>query len=410
MSENNKNITLQSNPYLIAGTILMGYQKYEEAVKYLENGLKLEPENFAIASNIGECYKKMAFFEKAIEYYNIAIEIDASHITAYQGRGVCNIRLGYYSKAIKDLTICINSGFFIFSFFYRGYAYFCLEAFEIAIIDLNHAISFNEKHADPYFYRGLIFFYRKEYNLYELDFFKHLYLSFQQKSINYRDLLFEFWSTRPYNLVWLSQNEMLTEISILDPAEQAFSKLKYFLFWFDFQKELNLFQDKIAEESERALLAFYGGCPVLTYIIYDEILEMMEQPEGSNNYYALSLQQQYYFARSAMAIQTEAEAVLEAAVDEARDNSLTDPRDAYYAGRIHLLAGNNDEAILCFKKAGSFVPAQIMLISLQENKELQTNLWQQLLNKAPEGLSYFMDAYSKEAFDFQFNKEGVAGY
>jgi hypothetical protein len=407
MAENHKNLQLKTNPYLMMGVLLMTNKDYDKAITYLKEGLKLEPTNFAIANNLGNCYKEKKYYVEALKYFNITIELNATLINTYQSRGICYINLEKYQLAINDFTFCIDQGFLFLSFFYRGYAYACLNKFETAILNYNQQISLDQQSLDSFLHRAIAYYNIGEFGSYGMDLNRFSYLSFKKKRVEFNRLLIEFWANKPYNLVWLSQQKMLTEISILDPSKQAFSKLKDFLFWFDFKKELGLFVDQIVEESERALLAFYGGCPVLTYIIYDEVLEMIEQPKGSQNYYALSLQQQYYFARSAMAIQTEAQAVLESAIETVEEYSLKTPEDAYYAGRIHLLVGNEAEAIESFTRAGSFVPAQIMLISLKENKELQTKHWQQLLKDAPEGLSYFLNGYSKEAFDFQFNKEGL---
>jgi len=66
------------------GKALADFDRYEEAVPYLEKAIEIQPEQAEYYDNLGLAYKYLGSYEKAIESYKIAIEKDPKGVDPYK--------------------------------------------------------------------------------------------------------------------------------------------------------------------------------------------------------------------------------------------------------------------------------------------------------------------------------------
>lgn len=71
-----------------------------EAETTLAHGLKLDPENLDLLSNLADLYLQQEEFDRATEYVNKALRVDPNHIEALIVLGHCCIQLGVYDTAL----------------------------------------------------------------------------------------------------------------------------------------------------------------------------------------------------------------------------------------------------------------------------------------------------------------------
>lgn len=65
--------------YYNIGVIYMDQNRYGDALNYLLEALKIEPQNFATLNNLGAVYLKMEDYEKAAEKYHAALQIQPNN-------------------------------------------------------------------------------------------------------------------------------------------------------------------------------------------------------------------------------------------------------------------------------------------------------------------------------------------
>ena len=96
---------------------------------------------------------------KAIEYLNNAIKLQPDDPLAYGFRGIAYDELGQYQRAIEDYNevIRLKPDFSEVIYYLRGDVYTILGNYNQAIKDYNKAIELNPQHADVYVSRGVAY-------------------------------------------------------------------------------------------------------------------------------------------------------------------------------------------------------------------------------------------------------------
>ncbi len=93
----------ENNGILIAEiNILLGQGRFEEVISKLKKSIELEPENASLYLALGDSYKEVKNTEEAIKYYNQALEINPDYFLALYNLGVV-----YYTRAF-DLNMEAN--------------------------------------------------------------------------------------------------------------------------------------------------------------------------------------------------------------------------------------------------------------------------------------------------------------
>ena len=82
--------------------------KYNDAVRYYSEYIKLKPDYAGAYYNRGNAYYKLGKYTDAISDYTQAIKINPNIANAYFGRGLAYYKLGKYTEAISDYTQAIN--------------------------------------------------------------------------------------------------------------------------------------------------------------------------------------------------------------------------------------------------------------------------------------------------------------
>jgi len=91
------------NGILIAEiNILLGQGRFDEVVAKLKHSIELEPENASLYLALGDSYKQLDDRENAIKYYNEALEVNPDYFLALYNLGVM-----YYQEAF-DLNMQAN--------------------------------------------------------------------------------------------------------------------------------------------------------------------------------------------------------------------------------------------------------------------------------------------------------------
>ena len=83
------------------GIALVSEGRYEEAIKYYDRILEIDPEDQKALLNKGSVLKDLERYEEAIKYYDKILEIDPDHVKALASKGISLAFLLEWSEAEK---------------------------------------------------------------------------------------------------------------------------------------------------------------------------------------------------------------------------------------------------------------------------------------------------------------------
>ena len=137
--------------------------QFEEALKYYNKALKLEPtakSHFLLA----KCLYSMGKKECAIEIYDKAIKINPNYIDAYFNKGIClsNINLKLEAINMYNKVIELNPNF-VDAYFQRGYCYYNLKKYQKAMQEMNKVLELDPNYYQAYYEKGFCFQKMKRY-------------------------------------------------------------------------------------------------------------------------------------------------------------------------------------------------------------------------------------------------------
>ena len=84
------------------------YTDPRKAIEYLNNAIKLQPNNAETYTKRGAAYFNLGQCHGAIENYSKAISLKQDYTFAYNDRGAAYIGLGQYKQAIEDFNKAIS--------------------------------------------------------------------------------------------------------------------------------------------------------------------------------------------------------------------------------------------------------------------------------------------------------------
>jgi len=128
------------------GSKLIDKEKYDEAIKVLNESISLNPDNYSAFFWRGLAYESVEEYDKAINDYTETIRLEPSEKVTYSSRGRAYLSNEEYEMAISDFTEYIASDHTdAYAYNLRGNAYYNSGDFSSAIKDYNRAIKLKPK-------------------------------------------------------------------------------------------------------------------------------------------------------------------------------------------------------------------------------------------------------------------------
>ncbi|AXX92839.1 hypothetical protein CPU12_03690 [Malaciobacter molluscorum LMG 25693] len=88
--------SLQVDDYILKADKLITFERnYEEAIKYLEEALVINPTNYLTYSKIGYCFMQLEDFNNAVIFFKKAISFSKNDSTTYYNLAICLEELDY---------------------------------------------------------------------------------------------------------------------------------------------------------------------------------------------------------------------------------------------------------------------------------------------------------------------------
>lgn len=147
--------------YFNAGYVALNADNNELAVEHFSSALALSPEDINSLTDRAIAYTRLNLHDEAIRDMNQAVEIDPSSTISHTNLGVILRRAGRPSDAIDEYNLAIQLGAAeaVTAYGNRALAYKDLGEFDLALTDLDKAISLADDEAsmaDAYYNRGLV--------------------------------------------------------------------------------------------------------------------------------------------------------------------------------------------------------------------------------------------------------------
>ncbi len=177
------------------GATYVNLKNYKQAIVDYNKAIKLNPKYARLYYNRGIVYSDLKQYDKAIADYSKAIKLNPYYYWAYNNRGITYNALQQYDKAISDYTKAIQIMPNDFGAYHnRGKVYYNLEQYDKAISDFNKAVELNPKFFQAYNSRGVVYGDLMQYDKAISDFNKaielnqNFYLSYYNRGYSYYKL------------------------------------------------------------------------------------------------------------------------------------------------------------------------------------------------------------------------------
>jgi len=159
---------IQTQHYYGRGIYMYMMGKYEEAIKYYNRALEIDPEHTRIINSKGDSLYLLQKYEEALECYNRALETDPAHIDSWGDKGTALTALKKYDGAIN----CFNRALEINprdpgTWYKKGDSLSLQNKYEEALKCYDRAIDFDLKpisdKAEAWYKKGNIFAKQEKY-------------------------------------------------------------------------------------------------------------------------------------------------------------------------------------------------------------------------------------------------------
>ncbi|CAD8203429.1 unnamed protein product [Paramecium octaurelia] len=129
------------------GDCLMIQGKYEDAITWLDKGLAIDPKHVVSLSNKGQCLRGLGKYEDAITWLDKAIAIDLKHVVSLCNKGQCLRMLNKHEDAITwlDKALAIDPKHIV-SLSNKGQCLLMIGKYVDAITWLDKALAIDPKH------------------------------------------------------------------------------------------------------------------------------------------------------------------------------------------------------------------------------------------------------------------------
>ena len=145
------------------GEACVNASRYDEAIRFCNRALELEPaknflESAITYSNRGLAYAGSSRLAEAISDYNKAIALNPDYHLAYNNRGLAYAQIGRLTEAIRDYDKAVElNPHYVQAYESRGIAYGQSGCLAQAMQDFDKAIALNPDYAEAYYNRGNVY-------------------------------------------------------------------------------------------------------------------------------------------------------------------------------------------------------------------------------------------------------------
>ena len=142
--------------YFYIGICKFDLKNYEEAIKYFNKVIELNPNNEKAYFNRGLSKAYLQIYEESLKDFDISIKLNPNIDKTYLEKSNVLLDINKYEDAIENLNkaIALNQNN-SYAYFNRGIAKSNLERYKEAMEDYNKAIKLNPNNSDAYFNRGI---------------------------------------------------------------------------------------------------------------------------------------------------------------------------------------------------------------------------------------------------------------
>ena len=131
-------------------------QQWQDALKLVQQAVKLAPDMPLLYNNRGFIFQKMGRIPEARQDYNQAIALDASYSPAWFNRGNQSLEQGQLDAALQDYSQALRlKPDFDRALNNRAYTYSRLGQFNLALQDYNQLVQANPNNPHHWFNRGI---------------------------------------------------------------------------------------------------------------------------------------------------------------------------------------------------------------------------------------------------------------
>jgi tetratricopeptide (TPR) repeat protein len=151
--------------YFYRGGVLGQMRRPDKVIDDFDVAIKLQPMFSKAFFNRGNSYGEKKELDKAISDFTEAVRLDPGEYKGYANRGLLLSEKGNHVKAIDDFTEAVRlKPQFPDAFFGRSKAYDDLKKFDLAIADYSEAIRLNPRYGSALVNRGSTYIRKREFD------------------------------------------------------------------------------------------------------------------------------------------------------------------------------------------------------------------------------------------------------
>lgn len=189
------------------GLTLSSLNRYEEALKSFEKGLKIKPDFVDLWESKGETLYELNRYQDGLDAFDRAIQLSPSSVTAWRGRGYVLNQLERFEEAIaafeKAIAMSPDSAQ---SWSGKGNALVKLQRYEEAIAAYDEAVELQPEYPEAWYSRG--------WALHQLNSYEKAFESYD-KAVNYQ---FD------YPVAWYHRGNVLMQMKDYEKAVESYDK------------------------------------------------------------------------------------------------------------------------------------------------------------------------------------------
>ena len=147
------------------GVALINNKKYEEAIKFFEEALKINPQCMQAWNKKGVCNFLLGNLKNMFHDFEEALKIDNTYFLPYYNLGVAFSKNEYFEQALVfvDKSISCKSDYYD-SWYNKGVYLSNLGRYEEAIIAFDNALKINSTSPNSWFNKGLCLYYLSRFD------------------------------------------------------------------------------------------------------------------------------------------------------------------------------------------------------------------------------------------------------
>lgn len=383
--------------FRLRGVCWRDIKETDKAIEDFTRAIELNPEFRDAYINRGNTYLEKEEYAKAMVDYSEVIRINPDDYEVLSNRGALWNRKGESKLAIEDCTTSISIRPTAQSFVNRGNAFLNLGQYDMALSDYDNALQINIQFVEAWVNKGTVFTqtgqYKNAINAFEraleIDdtqghFFFRMAMAcekdgqFYRAMANYKrayylgyideGLVYVFANSFPSAFILQELfNNLITIDNIAAYGNEVVSmstqckKINQVLEYGDLLEIVKPLSDLLRLH---AICNFYMGHPARSFNIYDREIDESD----------LTLKDQYYFAISADGFLEPNTSILMYGMKQAAEMQSLTPEEMYYAGQIHVQAGEFEKAIGYFREADNYLPALYGLVGIYKGMKKSSEI------------------------------------